>query len=78
MNSKTEIYPNPLGEDETLQITDELVTHIAVFSINGTKVLEKQKAESTLEISHDELSSGMYIIRLNSAYSSRSEKLIVK
>lgn len=78
INSITEIYPNPLGDGETLQITDELVTNIAVFNINGTKVLEKQKAESTIEISHNELSSGMYIIRLNSANSSRSEKLIVK
>jgi hypothetical protein len=72
------IYPNPLSIDESIIIADDLVSNVSVYSVNGVKVLEKEKGDSEIQISHSELSSGLYIIRLTTPFSSKSEKLIVK
>jgi hypothetical protein len=72
------IYPNPLSEDEVLNIDDELVRNVTVYNVNGLKVLDKTKGDAPIQIAHGELSSGLYIIRLVTPFSTKSEKLIVK
>ena len=69
------IYPNPVIDviniDTPVDLTDRIAT---VFDITGKRILNKKLADNTLDVSN--LSSGTYILRLESLGKSISRKFI--
>ena len=73
------IYPNPTSD--VFYITnksDQEVTNLAVFAINGTLVKEQKNISETNGISVSELQSGVYFVRLTVGETIVNCKLIKK
>ena len=69
------IYPNPVKDIINIDTPVDLTNRVAtVFDINGKKVLNKKLANNTLDVSN--LSSGTYVLRLESLGKSISRKFI--
>ncbi|MDI1318486.1 T9SS type A sorting domain-containing protein [Flavobacterium sp.] len=62
-----ELYPNPASTELNISsIKGELISNIAVYSINGSLVKEIKSNNSAQNISVSDLQSGMYFIRVTS------------
>lgn len=75
------VYPNPIIKDvltiRAAGLTGEL--QINLYDINGRKVLEQTKEMSqSIRINTSQLSSGVYILKLNANGKKQTEKLIIQ
>jgi Leucine-rich repeat (LRR) protein len=73
-----EIYPNPASHRVYLK-SDQNIIGYQIFDINGKEVMVEDQL-STMEKSIDvnELSSGIYLLKVNGLQSSSTQKLIIK
>jgi hypothetical protein len=80
-NIKFEIYPNPAISVVNLQspVFSQSAT-VALFGVDGMKLLEKTIPEGSEEITVDvrSLHSGLYFVRLTIENKSVTKKLVIK
>lgn len=74
-----QVYPNPSNGTFKVELENatELST-IKVYNAIGKLVYETSATESSKEIKLDNMSSGVYFIRINSGSSNQTKKLIIK
>lgn len=75
------IYPNP-SANKMVTISYDSVSEnnnsVAIYSLTGAKVFETKIAESTTTLNLSALSSGVYILKLNSGDTVTTKKLVLK
>jgi hypothetical protein len=71
------IYPNPSNGEFSISFSDTSNVHsIAIFSLLGQKVYEKQDTQDTaISVSH--LQKGTYILKVTSDSKTKTEKIII-
>jgi len=75
MNQQVRIYPNPV--DDMLQISSDLsMKSVRIYNISGQMV--KEVRNNFEQINVEELSSGMYILKVESQAGSISQKMLKK
>lgn len=72
------IYPNPIGEGQSILIEDDNISTVEIYTIQGKLINRKDKNNTSIRIEREDLAKGIYVIRLLGPSDSRSEKLIVK
>lgn len=75
--SKFKVYPNPAREYISIQAKDVQISSVEMYSILGGKISLNSKLENNrINISH--LSSGMYLLKINSGQKSVMKRIIVQ
>lgn len=69
------VYPNPLNEELTILTALENY-NIAIYNVQGQKVYENNKMSGTKNITLNQLTSGLYILKLTTQKVSKTIKLI--
>ncbi len=71
------LYPNPVSNGKIYITTkNDLDKEIIIFDVLGKKVLQTMLSSKELNVSN--LSSGVYIIKINEKESSATRKLIIR
>ena len=71
------LYPNPVSNGKVYITTkNDLDKEIIIFDVLGKKVLQTMLSSKELNVSN--LSSGVYIIKINEKESSATRKLIIR
>ena len=79
LNSLISLYPNPVSN--TLNIdnkTNEVISNIAIYSINGMLVKQVPNAANTTSIPVSELQTGMYFVKMEVGNQVMNYKFIKK
>jgi len=79
LNNLISLYPNPVSN--TLNIdnkTNEVISNIAIYSINGMLVKQVPNAASTTSIPVSELQTGMYFVKMEVGNQVMNYKFIKK
>ena len=72
------IYPNPTSDEFTIELPfDETYFHVAIYDLNGKEVLNQDIAQKTSNISTNELTEGIYLIKLSNNNSIFNKKLLI-
>ncbi len=82
LEGKFVLFPNPVREIIQIAIPNTISTEkitATVFSITGTKLMEKtwNQPQQKLEIKHN-LSSGIYLLKLDNGRSIQTLKMVVE
>jgi hypothetical protein len=75
LNSEVSIFPNPIIDFMTIS-ANENINSIAVFNVLGQLVFEKKVNAKEEKIDLTALTSGNYIVKINSETSSKVLKII--
>ena len=75
LTDELEIYPNPI-KGSTLFIKASSQTTVTIYDLLGNRLLVKQLNRNRNSLSIDELSSGMYLVKLNNTHGSFTKKII--
>ena len=82
LSIKMTIFPNPAGEFVNIDLSESevKVSSIEIINVNGQIIdqIQIQNNKNSITISIDELVAGLYLVRANTAYYTKIEKLIVK
>lgn len=78
ISSKINIYPNPATSQVTIDAKELDNLNLEVSDANGRKILEQKLEESSNAININQLSSGIYLFKVNSAQGSATTKVIKK
>lgn len=70
------IYPNPVTD--VLSIEAEGITHVAVYNLVGQCVLDMETDGDIVELPCEALSTGMYLIRVNTLTTAFSQRVIIR
>lgn len=70
-------YPNPVESELNIDYIDE-ITKVEVFTITGQKVLSKMYNHSEVKVDVSTLSSGTYMVRIETANASQFIKIVKK
>jgi len=71
------LYPNPVSNGKVyISTKNELDKEIIIFDVLGKKVLQTMISSRELNVSN--LSSGVYIIKINEREASATRKLIIR
>ena len=71
------LYPNPVSNGKVyISTKNELDKEIIIFDVLGKKVLQTMISSKELNVSN--LSSGVYIIKINEREASATRKLIIR
>ncbi len=72
------IYPNPAKEKVDISMqNNSIINSVQLFSLVGKKVIEKTDKKSKIHLNTSNLSSGIYILKLNVEGKSISKKIII-
>lgn len=73
------VYPNPTNDQITVKL-DNMVSSaiLSLYTVDGRKVLEKNLKKAVQLISLNGLSSGVYILKVNSASGNSSRRIVVQ
>jgi hypothetical protein len=73
------VYPNPASTSISISLIDEVKNAtISIFDINGRQVYAKKlDLQGIVTINTKNLSTGIYILKINNNVISYSEKLII-
>ena len=76
--NKVKLYPNPFSNQINIQ-SDIPIDNIAIYTINGQRVYQNEFSnQSNLNIKLNDLSSGVYLMKISSGQSSITKRLIKK
>jgi len=70
------IYPNPVKENITIELPNAIETSIKVYTINGQLIKEQKTFNTTTILNLDNLSTGIYILKLQNSTASNSYKIV--
>ncbi len=72
------IYPNPIGNNQDLFVKGlkNETTTISIFDVTGKEILNQKIENETIKVSH--LSSGIYLVKIETDAKNVTKKLIVK
>ncbi len=76
VSSNFKIYPNPAKSTITIDLLSIDNSNIEVFDINGRKVLSQKLNANSNNINIDNLSSGVYLFKVNSDQGSAISKVV--
>jgi len=74
------VYPNPASLFVNIEFDNlpETGTTIEIIDVNGKSLIKKTLESRTNTIEINQLSTGMYILRVNSTQYHKTKKLIIK
>jgi len=75
--TKISIYPNP-ANDFVNVYANETITEISIMDIAGKKLLEENPNSTSVEINTNDLSSGVYLINIETLTGNTIRKIIVE
>lgn len=79
LNSLISLYPNPVSNTLTIENrTNEVISNIAIYSINGMLVKQLSNAGNTTSIPVSELQTGMYFVKMEVGNQVMNYKFIKK
>lgn len=79
LNSLISLYPNPVSNSLNIDNrTNEVISNIAIYSINGMLVKQVPNAGSTTSIPVSELQTGMYFVKMEVGNQVMNYKFIKK
>lgn len=78
ISSKINIYPNPATSQVTIDTQELDNAYLEVSDTNGRKILEQKLEDSSNAININQLSSGIYLFKVNSSQGSATTKVIKK
>ncbi|MCB9226720.1 MAG: T9SS type A sorting domain-containing protein [Chitinophagales bacterium] len=73
---KIKIYPNPANN--YLSVESPLPIYVSLYSLGGKEIISFYSANKTTTIPTSELSSGLYILKVNNSRNLISEKVIIR
>ena len=72
------IYPNPTSAEFTIELPfDETYFHVAIYDLNGKEVLNQDISQKNTTIGTNELTEGIYLIKLSNNNSIFNKKLLI-
>ena len=72
------IYPNPVADGVFTVNSSSEINEVEVYAISGAKVLSKECQSTAVTIDATALTSGLYLVKVETEASSTTSKLIVK
>jgi polyhydroxybutyrate depolymerase len=77
-NKLVKTYPNPMGNQLTIEITDERVKRVALFDVLGAKIYEANVSSysTRIQVNTSNLMSGVYLLQVVTATGNTTYKLI--
>lgn len=78
ISSKINIYPNPATSQVTIDAKELDNVNLEISDANGRKILEQKLDSSSNTININQLASGIYLFKVNSAQGSTTTKVIKK
>jgi hypothetical protein len=78
ISSKINIYPNPATSQVTIDAKELDDVNLEISDANGRKILEQKLNGTSNIININQLSSGIYLFKVNSAQGSTTTKVIKK
>jgi hypothetical protein len=73
------IYPNPAtGKNVTVAFNADNADLVSIYSLTGAKVFEAKASGTSLNLDLNSLSSGMYIVKVQSGSASTTQKLLLQ
>jgi len=76
-STKPHIYPNPAIKGEICEIFVSKITEVSIFNING-QLMSSIQGDGELEIPTDNLSQGIYLVKITDSERTITDKLIIK
>jgi hypothetical protein len=76
LNSKIKIYPNPTTNNVTIDLQDLENASVEVSDINGRVLFSQRLNNNSNQIKIDNLSSGMYLFKVNSNQGIQTSKVM--
>jgi hypothetical protein len=74
-----EVYPNPTSGQLTVNVIDDEIMNLAVYSVSGRKMMEYNNINSSSkELNITQLAKGVYILKLELSESQKLMKVIKK
>ena len=79
LQNKILLYPNPVKDVLFIQITNQKIKEIQIYSIEGRKIMEKSffNTKPIEELNVSSLKSGFYIVNINNGQKSFLRKIII-
>jgi hypothetical protein len=78
ISSKINIYPNPATSQVTIDAKELDNVNLEISDANGRKILEQKLSGASNIININQLASGIYLFKVNSAQGSATTKVIKK
>lgn len=72
------VYPNPAGDEVFVSLKNTAATTLSIFDIRGKLLLQQNITEGESRIDTSVLSSGMYMMELESSGAVKHHKLVVR
>jgi hypothetical protein len=76
LNSSFVVYPNPFTNEINIKNSSDANMEVVVFDITGKRILTKNTNSSTVQLSTEELTSGVYFVKVTSEGSSSTYKVV--
>ena len=70
------VYPNPVNENITIETSEARSVDLQILNLDGSLVLEASKIQTPATISMEELSQGIYILKLHGDFGTQRRRLI--
>lgn len=77
-NNQVTLYPNPNSGIFNVFSSNESVNSIEIFDVHGRVVFSRTINSNAFDIITESLPKGVYMVRINSEYSSSTKKMIIK
>lgn len=68
------VYPNPVSETLRIKTFDQDVKRLALYSVNGQKVLEQNEVQNSIDVSN--FPSGVYFLQIETTQGATTKKII--
>jgi len=78
IETKTQIYPNPVETEMLIKFTNSEARTIRIFNLLGRLKLQKETASSSERINLSDFKSGLYLMKVQSASGSFTHKILKK
>jgi 2',3'-cyclic-nucleotide 2'-phosphodiesterase (5'-nucleotidase family) len=72
-----EVYPNPAREYVSISAENTTVTTIEIIALSGQVMLRKEAQEAKINLALNDLKSGIYLVKVNTAHGSTFTKIQV-
>jgi hypothetical protein len=64
---EVQIFPNPFGEEISIQFKDNSLRTVEVYNLNGVNLSKRNTNLKTINLNMGELTTGIYMIRILSS-----------
>ncbi|MDR2868182.1 MAG: T9SS type A sorting domain-containing protein [Bacteroidales bacterium] len=76
--SAVKLYPNPVSNYLTVELTANESAHIAIYSLTGALVSQLNTTDKYVQIPVSDWAKGSYIVKVNTRNSQQSYKIVIK